>query len=177
MVRRVFARVRRLIIPSGVAGFRRRYALAFPPIVIVIPIARHSSSARSMLGRCPCRTDRNALTGSRASLAASCSVRFCRLSSASMRPFSRLVVDRFVLRSLVILLSSCWSLPWFRRLLVALAFLKSSWPIRVSCICLCGDLNFGLMNGTHERNRPLLLRRSSSPTGHSLFCERSDVRS
>ena len=68
------------------------------PIIMEIPSALHSSSARSMIGRCPFRRARNAFPGSRASLAASSSVKFCRSSSASMTRFSRSVVERFTFR-------------------------------------------------------------------------------
>ena len=65
------------------------------PIVMVIPRAWHSSSALSTDGRCPFLRARNAFDGSFASLAASSSVMFRRVSSASMSRFSRSLVDRF----------------------------------------------------------------------------------
>ena len=73
----------------------RRHLLACSPIVILTPRALQSSSARSMLGRCPLRTLRKAFAGRRASLAASSSVRFWRISSASIRCISRSLTDRF----------------------------------------------------------------------------------
>ena len=86
---------RRRALGSTVLGQR---SFGSAPSVIVMPRARHSSSARSTLGRCPFRRARNAFPGRRASLAASSSVKSCRSSSALMRRFSRSVVVRFAVR-------------------------------------------------------------------------------
>lgn len=67
------------------------------PIIIVIPSALHSSSARSMVGRYPLRSDRKASAGSRASLATSCPLSPRLDSSLSMRCCRRSVADRLIL--------------------------------------------------------------------------------
>ena len=77
------------------------------PIHIDSPRARQSSSARSIVGRCPPRiSDRNAPDGSRASRAASSAVRFCRASSARISSHSRSVAERFTACLRVISISS-----------------------------------------------------------------------
>ena len=73
----------------------------FPPIVIVMPIALHNSSARSMVGRYPLRSDRNASVGSRASLATSCPLRPRFVSSLSMRCTRRSVAVLLIFRLVV----------------------------------------------------------------------------
>ena len=74
------------------------HVFSCPPIVIVIPSARQSSSARSMVGRYPLRRDRNASAGSRTSLATSCPLRTRLVSSLSMNSTRRAVADLLIFR-------------------------------------------------------------------------------
>ena len=87
------------------------------PMIIVSPRARHSSSARSMVGRWPrANSERKALDGRRAARAASSALSSCLSSSALMTCAKRSVADRFTVLFLGFMVSSRCSPHCLRRL-------------------------------------------------------------
>ena len=135
------------------------------PMMIVIPRARQSSSARSMVGRWPRpNSDRNAFAGRRAARAASSAVSCCLSSSALMTCAKRSVADRFTVLFLAVMVSSRRSPHCLRRLVGGLTRCPSVGGSRRS--------PFGALAAVHLYRAGRRASRRDAPRASSMLAAR-----